>query len=433
MAGTKRKPRSASSRGSVEGSPKPYAVRTRSVKATPRKAGKTEANEEDFSRYTGWRMLLNPIWCYHGFVCAVAILTVFGVVMVFSSSSVTMVSAGLSPWRQAISQGTFALVGIVAFAVAFIMPYRRYEKPRILRFLVAVALFLQFLTLTKLGIDVNGNRGWIGVGSLTFQPAELLKLVLCVDLPVELLRARRRVHATPVQRYALVVVAYVLALALVIGGRDLGTGIILVFIGVVAFWACDFPRKWLRLAALAVAVGVVLLAVLSPNRMQRILATYQGCASGDEQGTCYQSIHANYAMASGGLFGVGMGNSREKWNYLPEAHNDFIYAIIGEETGFMGAAIVLLLFVVLAWCLIVVACQMPNRACAASLLCFTVWLVGQAMINMAVVLGLLPVMGVPLPFVSAGGSSLVMCLTAAGVCMSMMKEQPQIKASRAKA
>ena len=146
----------------------------------------------------------------------------------------------------------------------------------------------------------------------------------------------------------------------------------------------------------------------SPNRLNRVLAAYQECSGTDAQKVCYQSIHAKYALAEGGLFGVGLGNSREKWNYLSEAHNDFIFAIIGEETGFIGAAIVIILFVVLGGCMISVALQTADRYASVSLLCITVWLVGQALINIGVVVGVFPVMGVPMPFVSAGGSSLIM-------------------------
>ena len=134
-----------------------------------------------------------------------------------------------------------------------------------------------------------------------------------------------------------------------------------------------------------------------------------------------------------GLLGVGIGNSREKWNYLPAAHNDFIFAIICEETGFIGGALVILLFVVIGWCLIAMALQMRDRYASMVLICIAAWLVGQGLVNIAVVVGLLPVMGVPMPFVSAGGSSLIMCLAAAGAAVSMMREHPQVKAERVKA
>lgn len=438
MALNNRKPRSASSHGAVQPSAQPYEVRSRVAKSQPTtsKPKTVEREVNDFSNYQGWRRLLNPIWCYHGFCVIIAFLTIFGLVMVFSSSSISMVSAGLSPWKQAFTQGIYAIIGAVLFFFAMhIRIVNSARMRRIVAIFFVIGIVLQGCTfLPGIGIEVNGNRGWIGLAGFTFQPAEFLKLILCVALPMFLLQAKQQIdhHMPPLRAYALVVIAYVFALGLVIGGRDLGTCMIMLIIGFVAFWVCDFPRKALLIALAVGVIGILGFVLTSENRMRRIMATFQGCTTSDMQDTCYQSMHAKYAMASGGFFGVGMGNSREKWNYLPEAHNDFIYAIIGEETGFVGAAIVLILFLMLAWCLIVISIQMKNAMYAASLLCFTVWIVGQAFINMAVVLGILPVMGVPMPFISAGGSSLIMCLTAAGVCVSIMRQQPQIKAERAR-
>ena len=205
---------------------------------------------------------------------------------------------------------------------------------------------------------------------------------------------------------------------------------ILVFIGGVAFLIVGFPGKWMGVGVLGAVVMVGALAVSSPNRLRRILATYGDCSAADAQSVCYQSIHAKYAIASGGFLGLGIGNSREKWNYLPAAHNDFIFAIIGEETGFVGCAIVLLFFAILAWCMIVIALQVTDRYVAMVLMCVAIWIVGQAMVNIGVVVGVFPVLGVPMPFVSAGGSSMVMCLTAAGLVVGLMRSQPQIKQSR---
>ena len=351
--------------------------------------------------------------------------------MVFSSSSVSMVAVGATPWSQALDQAKYCIIGLVAFMITLALPYRVYAK--VCMPLVGVAAFMQMLTHTPLGVEVNGNKGWINLGVATFQPAELVKFVLCITLPkllVEVGKRHERGAPARIKDYLPVFGIYGLLLVLVLSGKDLGTTMILVFIGLVAFCFSDFPRKWLGMLAVGLAGACVLFAVMSPNRMRRILATYQGCSASDMQDACYQAIHAKYALASGGFLGVGLGNSREKWNYLPEAHNDFIYAIIGEETGFVGAVLVLMLFAVIAWCMIVVALRTPNRYTSMALLCFTVWIVGQALVNIAVVVGILPVMGVPLPFVSAGGSSLILCLAAAGASMSMMRSQPQIAAER---
>ena len=391
-----------------------------------------ERDAQRLGRFTGLRSLLNPLWCYHGFRAAVVVLTGFGVIMVFSSSTVSMVSAGRSPFSQAISQGMYCVMGLVVGVVFMCLPARMYR-----RFSFAVVLFamlLQLLTFTPLGVEVNGNAGWIGKrGVFTMQPAEVMKLALCIWLPAALHWAKK--HSGKIGKlraYAPLTVLYLLCLGFVMLGKDLGTAMIVLFIGFVAFLWEDIQARSCGLCRLGI-IGIVGLIAYSPNRLNRVLAAYQECSGTDAQKVCYQSIHAKYALAEGGLFGVGLGNSREKWNYLPEAHNDFIFAIIGEETGFIGAAIVIILFVVLGGCMISVALQTADRYASVSLLCITVWLVGQALINIGVVVGVFPVMGVPMPFVSAGGSSLIMCLAAAGVAASLMRAQPQIKADSSRA
>lgn len=379
------------------------------------------------SDYTGVRAFLNPLWCNYGFRLAVVMLTCFGVVMVFSASSVTMIAANLSPWKQALSQGVYCILGLVICYAATRAHADFYRK--ISFWFVVFSIVLQLMTMTPLGVEVNGNKGWIGIRNVfTMQPAEVMKLALCIWMPWAIVTATDHFKKEGFRAYGPSIIVFLVCLATVMLGGDLGTALILVAIGVTAMLVGGFPTKWLVTSGLALLAAVLVFVVTSPNRMLRITAAYRPCPTTALQGECYQAMHAKYAMASGGFFGVGIGNSREKWNYLPEAHNDFIFAIIGEETGFIGAAIVILLFVVLGWCMFSIALQTPDKYASRVLICIAIWIVGQALVNIMVVIGLLPVMGVPLPFVSAGGSSLVMCLSATGVAVSMMKLQPQIRA-----
>ena len=328
---------------------------------------------------------------------------------------------------QALKQGGFCVLGLIVGVACMMIPAELIRKFSFV-FLI-IALLLQSLTFTPLGIDVQGNKGWIGLFGFTFQPAEVVKLALCIWLPRELIYAQKQINKVgPYKAYLKLIAWLGLALLLVVSGKDLGTAMILFAIAGAALLLGDFPGKWLAIVACGGAVLVGGLVITSPNRLSRIMATYQTCSASDMQGVCYQAVHGKYAMASGGLLGVGIGNSGEKWGYLPEAHNDFIFAIIGEETGFVGASLVILLFLVLGWCMLVVALQSQDRYITLVLASITVWIVGQAFVNIGVVVGLFPVMGVPLPFVSAGGSSLILCLGAAGVTISMMKQQPQIQA-----
>ncbi len=356
------------------------------------------------------------------------ILTIFGVIMVFSSSSVNMIANGQSPWAQALKQGMYCVFGLVIAFITMMLPAAFYRK--ISFWFLLGAMVMQAATLTPLGVEVNGNKGWIGIpGVFTMQPAEIVKLALCIWMPNELINARKQVKKVGAPRaYSKLILGYLCTFCLVMSGKDLGTGLIILAIGGIALLLGGFPGKWLAGAALLGICGIVGFILTSPNRLGRIMAAYRTCSPSDLQGVCYQAVHGKYAIASGGLLGVGIGNSGEKWGYLPEAHNDFIFAIIGEETGFVGAAMVILLFIVMTWCMLMVAVQVRDRYITMALVCIAVWIVGQAFVNIGVVVSLLPVMGVPMPFVSAGGSSLIMCLGAAGVAISLMKEQPQVKA-----
>lgn len=373
-------------------------------------------------------LIREPIVNYYAFIVTVLALTGFGLLMVFSSSVVDLVSQGNTPYYELISQSVFAVIGLVVGVVAVFIPVKLY---RLLSFVVLlIALGLQLLTVAGLGVSSGGNMGWIIISGFSFQPAEVLKLALCLWMPQAIVSAQNLKKGS-IAAFVLPAALFAVGFLLVLVGRDLGTGIIIILIGAVALFAGGLSLKvFISVGAIGV-VGIVGLFVLgSSNRMNRVAALLNGCSdAADAQSVCYQTIHGLYAIGSGGLTGVGLGASREKWNYLPEAHNDFIFAIIGEELGFLGAGVVVLCFAILAWSLIHIAMAMKNKPYERLvLICITVWLVGQALINIMVVLQLLPVIGLPLPFVSAGGTALIMCLIASGVAVRMAREQDDIKA-----
>lgn len=383
--------------------------------------------------HPGFRSLFNPLWCYHGFRMSVLGLSVFGVIMVFSSSAVSSASEGESPFTGSLGQIIVCVIGLVAGVVVSMLSVDLYRKAGVP--FVLLAMFVQALTLTPLGVGQYGNNGWIAVPgtSLTFQPAELTKLALCMWLPSALIAARRILGnrtswGEVFSAYRGVAAVFGGCLALVLAGKDLGTAMIVMFIGFVALLVSGFPGRKLAVIAVIGLVVVVAMVASSANRRERVLAAYTQCTAADAQEICYQSTHARYAIASGGFLGVGLGNSREKWNYLPAAHNDFIFAIIGEETGFVGCAMVILIFVILGWCLLLSAMQAKDRYSAIALMCIATWFVGQALVNIGVVVGIFPVFGVPMPFVSSGGSSMLTCLVTSGFAAGLMRQQPQVRA-----
>ena len=370
----------------------------------------------------GTRNLANPLWCFHGFRLCVIILTIFGVIMVFSSSSVNMIANGQSPWAQALKQGMYCVFGLVIAFITMMLPASFYRK--ISFWFLLGAMVMQAATLTPLGVEVNGNKGWIGIpGVFTMQPAEIVKLALCIWMPNELINARKQVKKVGAPRaYSKLILGYLCAFCLVMSGKDLGTGLIILAIGGIALLLGGFPGKWLAGAALLGICGIVGFILTSPNRLGRIMAAYRTCSPSDLQGVCYQAVHGKYAIASGGLLGVGIGNSGEKWGYLPEAHNDFIFAIVGEDFGLLGCLIVVALFVALMLRGMRIAVRCPDKFGTLLAAGITSSISVQAFLNMGVVVGILPTTGLPLPFFSAGGTSISITMAAIGILLNISRE-----------
>jgi cell division protein FtsW len=295
-----------------------------------------------------------------------------------------------------------------------------------------VSIALQFLVVaTGLGIDYNGNRNWIRLGeSFTFQPSELVKVSLVVWLGLML---ARRLDDLDNWRKLLRPIGMVsgFSILLVLMGGDLGTGIILVAIVLGALFFAGVRLRYLAIPTIVMAGAIAVMTLSGGSRQDRILAWQSGCTSdGAYLGLCWQTLHGWWALASGGLFGVGLGNSKAKWSWLPEADNDFIFAIIGEELGLLGAIVVLALFVILAFSFIRVVRTSTDPVAKITVSAVLAWIMKQAFVNIAVVLGLLPVLGVPLPLISAGGSALVTTLLAIGVVLSYARQPRLAQAAR---
>lgn len=363
------------------------------------------------------RMLFQSIEFQHAMMLAsVIILVGFGLVMVFSASSVDLVALGLKPWSMVVRQSMFVVIGVVGAVLASRLSVKAIK--RLSPWLLALSIFFQLLTLTKLGRAAGGNVGWIALGPISFQPAELIKLALCLWLPVTIINSRK--EKTLWKRYGIAAVALLVSVGSIALGHDMGTASVVVIIGLAALLFGGMPRSvFLVMGGLALVVGAAGVFT-SSNRTNRVFS-FLFCSPKSGKAVCYQTNHGLFAISSGGLFGLGLGNSREKWSYLPEATNDFIFAIIGEEAGFLGAISVLLLFAVLIASMIRSSLLLERLDYQRLvLLCVVSWLSVQALVNILVVLKLFPVMGVPLPFVSSGGTSMVVCLTAIGACSRMM-------------
>jgi cell division protein FtsW len=371
-------------------------------------------------RHTLTAWLGRPLASFHLVLAVCALLIVLGLVMVLSASTVISLSSGSSAYTVFLKQTGFVLAGLVMFWIGLRMPLRRIRalSPTGL----GISVFMLILVITPLGSVENGTSGWFRLGPLAFQPVEVAKLALALWGAHILVVKRAVLHQF---RHLLVPVvpAALVMFALVMLQPDLGGTITLGVVLIALLWFAGAPLRLFGALALGALAGVVILAVGTNYRLVRVLSFLS--PEDDPGGAAYQATQATYALADGGLFGKGLGQGPSKWKYLPNVHNDFIFALIGEELGFLGCLLVLGLFAALAIAGMRIATRNIDpwiRMVAATL---TVWLVAQAAINIGYVVGLLPVTGITLPLISSGGTSVVITLLVFGILANCARHEPE--------
>ena len=357
------------------------------------------------------RRLTPDVWL---FGVAVALLSA-GVVMVYSASAVVAADRFHDPYFFLKKQLFWALAGAVVMLAALRSDYRWLEKAVVPLLLVAGVLLVLVL-VPPIGQAINGTRRWIRLGPVSFQPVELAKLALVLYLAAFL--AKRRGELADFRTGALppLLVAGLMA-GLVLLQPDLGNCMTLIVLTFALLYLAGTPIKHLALVA-APALPLVAVAIwMAPYRMRRITAFMDPWA--DARGGGFQIIQSWLALGNGGLFGQGIGGSRQKLFYLPESHTDFIFAVLGEELGFVGAVAIVALFAVLVWRGLRVGLRAPDAFGTYLALGVTVLLATQTLVNLGVVTGLLPTKGLPLPFISFGGSALLMTMLATGMLLNV--------------
>lgn len=370
----------------------------------------------------GWLARLeSPLAAYYLVFGSTVALASIGLVMVLSSSSVASLKETGSSYTLFAKQALFAAVALPLTWLASRLSRRVWRRIAWPLLLVGAAGLL--LVLTPLGYSANGNQNWIGVGPFNLQPSELVKLSLVVWGATVLERKRPLFHRAAHVLVPIVPVAAVL-LVLVLAGNDLGTSVVLMALVGALLFVAGAPLRMLVPAGTGAGLVIAAMVANSPNRMGRINDWLSGGACTDYYGTCWQTVHGKWALATGGWWGVGLGASREKWSWLPEAHNDFIFAIIGEELGLAGTLAVLALFGLLGYGLFRLVLDSDDIFVKVATGGVLVWVLGQAMINIGAVLGMLPVVGVPLPLVSSGGSALITTLVALGMVLGFARQVP---------
>jgi cell division protein FtsW len=372
------------------------------------------------------RTLDRPLTSYYLVLIAGLLLVALGLVMVFSASSVESLRHQGSVFAIARKQVIWVGLGLPLMWLTSRTPVRIFRR---LAFPSLVVVLVLLCAVLVIGRRVNGNRNWIHLaGPFEIQPSEAAKLALVVFGAHVLARKQKLLCRASHLCVPLLPVAAVV-IGLVVIGHDLGTSIVLLAILVALLFFVGTPMRYFVTLGAGLLCLVLMLIATDPNRMRRVgsflhpFATYQGSG--------WQASQSIFGLSSGGLTGVGLGASREKWGYLPEAHTDFIYAIIGEELGMFGALGVLALFGALVYAGFRIAARSRDLFVTLAAAAITVWIAVQALVNVGAVLGVLPITGIPLPLVSYGGSALLPTMVALGMLLSFARAEPGAAAALA--
>ena len=364
--------------------------------------------------------LRRPLTSLHLVLGVFGLLTLFGLVMVLSASSVTAYTSVGSSYSVFARQLIFCVPGLAMFWLGLRI------TPKTLRAVapaLMVAGIVALVAVLVVGVERNGSKAWFAIGSFSVQPSEAVKVALTL-WGAHILAARRAVMHN--WRYALspVVPVTVLLFTLLVLQPDLGMTISLGVVLVALLFFAGAPLRLMAAITVGGAAGAIVLGLTAGYRASRITA-FLDPDSADPLAAGFQARQALYSLADGGLFGVGLGQGRAKWSYLPNAHNDFIFAIIGEELGFVGAVAVLGLFATLAYTGFRIAARSADPWLKIVVATSTTWLVVQAAINIGYVVGLLPVTGLQLPLISSGGTSLVVTMFVFGLLANAARHEPE--------
>lgn len=357
----------------------------------------------------------------------------FGALMVYSSSYVDSVKNNDGPFGEMFSQMFGLLAGL---AVGIWCAYIRPDTARKLGPIILVGFFVAQLAVlwTPFGVSVNGNRNWLNLGIATVQPSEFLKIGMIMAVAGLIVSQRGMSPEEP--KFWLTPTLLFAGIFVFVGllSKDMGTMIVMALILVGMFFLGGLPDKMLKWVLASGVAGIFVLFSMGGSRRGRILAWMFPNAP-DPNMYNWQAEHGKWAFAAGGILGVGPGNSKMKWSWIPEAQNDFIFAIIGEEYGLIGALTVIGLFVFLGMTLFKIAKKTADPYQRLVVYGVTFWIIAQAFINISVVLTMLPVLGVNLPLISAGGTSMVATLMALGLVMGIERnnhrKQPTLRSVKA--
>jgi cell division protein FtsW len=386
-------------------------------------AGKVAKVSVTRVRFTAW--LGRPMTSFHLIIAVAGLLTTLGLIMVLSASGVRSYGADGSAWVIFGKQVMWTIVGVISAYAALRMSVRFLRRVAFSGYVVTIILLVLVL-VPGIGNLANGSRKWFVIAGFSMQPSELAKIAFVI-WGAHLLAARRLERASLRDLLVPLVPAAVIALGLIVAQPDLGQTVSLGIILLALLWYAGLPLRVFGASLLAVVVAGAILAMSAGYRSDRVRSWMD--PENDPQDTGYQARQAKYALAHGGIFGDGLGQGVAKWNYLPNAHNDFIFAIIGEELGFVGAFALLALFGLFAYTGMRIARRSADPFLRLVTATTTMWILGQAFINIGYVIGILPVTGLQLPLISAGGTSTAATLFMIGIMANAARHEPEAVAA----
>lgn len=368
------------------------------------------------------RVFDHPLADYGILLGTTLVIQALGLVMVMSASTVYSLKNHDPSYLLFSRQLLFAIIGVVLMIVVSKLPISFFRGLAVPAMIVAGVLLLLVL-VPKIGVEVNGQRNWISLGGpFRLQPSEIAKVALVIWVADLLARRHERVNGWRTLLLPLLPVSGIFVLLILLEG-DLGTCLVIMPIIAMMLLVAGAPLRlfgWLGGGVLGL-IGVMSITI--PYRLARFRTWLD--PEQDPTGVGWQVIHGQFALGTGGWWGVGLGASREKWGFLPEAHTDFILAVIGEELGLVGTLSVLLLFAIVAVIMARIAIRSENRFVMFATAGVGIWIISQALINIGAVLGALPITGLPLPLISYGGSSLTFTLLAIGMVLAFARAQPR--------
>jgi cell division protein FtsW len=349
----------------------------------------------------------------------VGLLCLIGLVMVGTASSVVSISIYGSPWAILIREAMWMGVGALAFGVAVRFDYRKLRRLSPI-LLVGTFLLLLVVLVPGIGVHVEGSSRWVGFGQFRIQPSELMKLALCV-FAADLIARRLDEGATDRRIMGPLLLVTGCAGLLILVQPDMGTAMVLGCIALALLFVSGVSLGPVFKILAALGGLALVVAIASPYRRERLLSFVD--PSAHSSGSGYQVMQSLIGLGSGHLLGAGLGGGQEQWGFLPNAQTDFIFSVIGEELGFIGALLTLVLLGALVWFGIRAAARSVDRFGGLLAIGLSAWIAAETLINVGAVVGVLPVTGIPLPFISFGGSSLVITLVAAGILINIARHE----------